>query len=207
LEYFEKCLAIELKTLGEDRPSVARSYTNIGSIWESKDNFDKALEYYEKSLLIKLKALGKEHPSVAISYNNIGGIWENKGNFDKALEYYDKTLAIELKTLGGEHPSVTTSYYNLGLCYIELKNYLLAIESFKKGFINSKKGGFPFHIAKCYEKLDEKAIALDYFIQSAEIRMTDPDAGPEDENTKESIQNAKRVAKELGEEDLLSDWI
>ena len=207
LEYFEKCLAIELKTLGGEQPSVARSYTNIGSIWETKGNNDKALEYYEKSIAIELKSLGKQHPSVAISYDNIGGIWKNNGKNDKALDCFKKCLAIELKNLGGEHPSVATSYYNLGLCYFELKDYLLAIESFKKGFVNLNKGGFPFNIAKCYEALDDKELALDYFIQSAEIRMTDPDAGPEDESTMESIQNAKRVAKELGKEDLLPKWM
>lgn len=207
LKYYEQSLAIYLKTLGFEHPSVAISYNNIGGIWESKENYDKALKYFEKCLTIELKNFGGEHFSVATTYSNIGLLWYAKANYDIAFEYHEKGLKIYIKTMGIEHPDVAASYYHIGLCYFQLNDYLLAIGSFKKGFVNLKKGGFPFHIAKCYEALDDNAMALDYFIQSAEIRMSDPEAGPEEESTKESIQNAKRVAKELGKEDLLPKWM
>ena len=116
-------------------------------------------------------------------------------------------MAIELKTLGGEHPDVASSYNNIGNCNYELKLYLLAIDFFKKGFSTLKKGGFPFRIGKCYEALDNKELALDFFIQSAEIRRNDPEVGMEDETTKASIESAKRLAKELGKENELPEWM
>jgi tetratricopeptide (TPR) repeat protein len=209
LVYYEKCLAIKLKNLGGRHPSLATSYNNIGSTWKNKGKYDKALEYYEKCLAIKLKTLGEEHPSVATSYNNIGLTWKNKGKYDKALEYFEKCLSIKLKTLGGEHPEVATLYFKIGNCNLELTRYLLAIDFFKKGFSTSTKnnGGYPFEIAKCYELLDKKELSLDYFIQSAEIRKDDPEFGLDNEITKDSIANVKRIAKEIGRENELPDWI
>ena len=207
LEYYEKSLAIRLKTLGGEHPDVATSYNNIGGIWNSKDESDKALEYYEKCLAIYLKTLVGDHSWVATSYNNIGTTWYYKGEYDKALEYYEKSLSIYIKTLGEEHPDVVTMYFNIGNCNYELKFYLLAIDFFKKGFSTLKKGGFPFRIGKCYEALDNKELALDFFIQSAEIRRNDPEVGMEDETTKASIESAKRLAKELGKENELPEWI
>ncbi len=50
MEFYEKCLAIQLKTLGSEHPSVATTYNNIGSVMDNQGEYEKALEYYEKSL-------------------------------------------------------------------------------------------------------------------------------------------------------------
>ena len=151
--------------------------------------------------------MGGEHPSVAGSYNNIGLTWKNKGEYVKALEFYENALHIEIKTLGQEHPDVAISYFNIGNCNFELKYYAEAIDFYKKGFSILNKGGFPFQIGKCYEVLDKKGLALDYFIQSAEIRKDDPEFGLDNERTKDSITNTKRLAKEIGKENELPEWM
>ena len=43
-----------------------------GSVYNSKNEYDKALEYYIKSLTIRKDILGENHTAVATSYNNIG---------------------------------------------------------------------------------------------------------------------------------------
>jgi tetratricopeptide (TPR) repeat protein len=207
LENYEKCLVILLKTFGGEHPDVATSYNNIGNTWKDKGEYDKALKFYEMSLAIYSKVFGWEHPNIALSYSNIGGILNLKGKYDKALEYFEKCLAIELKTLGSKHSDVATSYFNIANCYYELKNYQCAIDKYKKGFITSRKGGFPFQIAQCYEELNEKENALDYYIQSAGIRKEDPVVGLEADATQEAIANAKRLAVELGKEEDLPKWM
>ena len=62
-------------------------------------------------------------------------------------------------------------------------------------------------IAECHDTLGNGSLALDYFLQSAEIRKVDPKYGLDNEQTKISIANAKRIAKELGKENDLPDWI
>ncbi|MEY4142467.1 MAG: hypothetical protein RL110_1839 [Bacteroidota bacterium] len=207
LDFYQKCLNIRLKTLGAEHPLVATSYNNIGLSLNRKGEYDKALYFYQKCLEILLRTLGAEHPSVASSYDNIGSLWDSKGENDKALDFYQKCLDIRLKTLGAEHPSVATSYFDLGQCYQKLEFYELAINAFKLGFGIYKKGGFPYQIARCYEKLNKLEDALNFYVQSAEIRMNYPDLGLKASSTQEAIAAAKRLAVELGKEDELPEWI
>jgi tetratricopeptide (TPR) repeat protein len=207
LELFQRSLDIELKNFGNQHHNTAITYNNIGIVWYNKGEYDKALELYQKSLDIDLKTLGNQHPELADSYNSIGRAWYKKDEYDKALEFYQQCLDIRLKTLGSEHPDVVASYNNIGNCQRELKMYQLAIQSFKACFEIQKEAGYPFQIAKCYEALSENPDALGYYIQSAEIRKEDPDFGIEAEATQESIKACIRLAKELGKEDELPDWI
>ena len=156
-------------------------------------------------MAIRLKVHGDQHPSIGDSYNNIGSVWNDKGEYDKALEYYEKCLKIKLKTLGDEHPDVASTYFYIGTINKNLNNFVLAIENYQKGFSIHKKGGYPFKIAQCYEELNQPKEALGYYIQSAEIRKED--IGIDDEATQEAISNAKRLAKELGKEGELPEWI
>jgi len=80
IEYYEKDLKITLATLGENHPSTATSYNNIGSVWKSKGKYDKAIEYLEKALKISINTLGEGHPNVAVV----------KGNLESAKESLKK---------------------------------------------------------------------------------------------------------------------
>jgi tetratricopeptide (TPR) repeat protein len=214
LEYHTKSLAIKLKTLGETHPSVAESYNNIGIIWSSKGEYDKALEYYEKTLTIHLKTLGETHPSVAKSYNNIGIIWKNKGEYDKALEYYEKTLTIHLKTLGEIHPSVAKSYNNIGIIWKNKGEYDKALEYYEKTLtIHLKTLGeeHPDLANSCYnigiiwKNKGEYDKALEYYVLSSQIRFKK--LGASHNLTKKSIESSKHMAKELGKENELPEWM
>jgi len=207
LELFQRSLDIDLKNFGNQHHNAAITYNNIGIVWYNKGEYDKALELYQKSLDIDLKTLGNQHPELAASYSSIGQAWYKKDEYDKALEFYQQCLDIRLKTLGNQHPDVANSYNNIGNCQRELKMYQTAIQSFKAGFAIEKKGGYPYRIAQCHEALEEKPQALDYYIQSAEIRNEDPNAGIEAESTQQSIKACIRLAKELGKEDELPEWI
>jgi len=85
--------------------------------------------------------------------------------------------------------------------------YQTAIQSFKAGFAIEKKDGYPYRIAECYEAVSENIDALDYYIQSAQIGKVDPEAGIEAESTQQSIKACIRLAKELGKESELPEWI
>jgi tetratricopeptide (TPR) repeat protein len=146
IEYYEKSLKIQLVTLGENHPSTATTYNNIGSAWKSKGEYDKAIEYYEKSLKIQLATLGENHPDTATTYNNIGSAWKSKGKYDKAIEYYEKSLKIQLVTLGENHPDTATTYNNIGLVWKSKGEYDKAIEYYEKALMILRKvfpGGHP----------------------------------------------------------------
>ena len=97
LEYYKKSLNIDLKTYGENHPSVATSYNNIGAVYKSLGNYDKAIEYFKKSLSIFLKTYGENHPDVASSYNNISHAFYKSKKYDKSFNYIIKGFDIFIK--------------------------------------------------------------------------------------------------------------
>ena len=64
---------------------MATTYNNMGNVYVSQGQYDKALEMYNKSLKISLAALGEDHPDVATTYN-MGEVYRSQGQYDKALE-------------------------------------------------------------------------------------------------------------------------
>jgi tetratricopeptide (TPR) repeat protein len=207
LAYYTKSLDITLKKYGEEHPFTAHSYNNIGYIYGVKHDYKSGVEFYQKALTIRIKNLGENHSEVAFTYTNIAHLSYYNEDYLISLHNYQEALNIQLNNLDSKHPDIANTYFNIGNTFHILNKYLEAIENFKKGFEISKKGGFSFKIAECYEALNDKENALDYYIQSAEIRKDDPEVGLEAEATQEAISNAIRLAKELGKEGELPEWM
>jgi CHAT domain-containing protein/tetratricopeptide (TPR) repeat protein len=132
ISYFDKALAIWIKTLKVNDPKIATVYNNLGWAYSSIADYKTAAAYYEKALAIDLKALGKNHPAIAINYNNLGGLYKEKGDFDQAISYYEKSLAILLKSVSVDHPNVAILYSNLGTAYVNKGAYIQAITYYEK---------------------------------------------------------------------------
>lgn len=207
IDFFQKSLVIRLESLGSEHIDVATLYNNIGRVYHNKEEYDKALEFYQKCLDIELTALGDNHPTVATSYFNIGDLHFKRGMFELSLSYHNKCLEIRLKSFEQEHPLIIKSYYFIGLCLEKTISYESAINFYNKLVPLDKKGLFSFQIAKCLEKLNNNAESIIYFIKSAEVRKDDPEAGPKHRSTLNAINNAVRLAKQLGKEDELPDWM
>ncbi len=65
---------------------------SIGSAYNNKEDYPKALECYEQSLYIRTKIKGRYSIDVAETLNNIGSAYDNKKDYPKALEYFEKCL-------------------------------------------------------------------------------------------------------------------
>ena len=76
LEYYQKSLAIWLKQLGPDHPSVAGSYHNIAFLYKAKKDLPKAKEYWEKAYAICLKKLGPNHPHTKLVKGELDALKE-----------------------------------------------------------------------------------------------------------------------------------
>ena len=98
----------------ESDPSSRSSvYNNLGSAWQDKGEYDKAIGYFEQALASDLRTYDEAHPTVARDRNNLGGAWQDKGEYDKAIGYYEQALAIFVLKLGNNHPSSKTVRQNL----------------------------------------------------------------------------------------------
>lgn len=77
--------------MGDERGKVS-SYGNLGTVFISLGEYDKAKEYLEKALAIRIK-IGDKQGEAAI-YSNLGTVFKRLGEYDKAKEYREKTLVI-----------------------------------------------------------------------------------------------------------------
>jgi tetratricopeptide (TPR) repeat protein len=74
LKYHKKALIIKTKYYSEIHPKLTNAYNNIGEVYFSIQNIEKARIYIEKGLDIRLKSLLNDHRALAISYSNL---WSN----------------------------------------------------------------------------------------------------------------------------------
>ena len=208
LKYYEKSLAIQLKSFGSDNPELVNSYNSIGMLWKSKADFDKGLKYLKKSLAIRLKLYGIDHLDVADSFNKIGILLKNKGNYNKAMEYYEKSLAIRLKSLGSEHPNVAKSFNNIGNLWDIKGDYNKSLEYLEKSLLILIKSFGSDHpdVAKSYSNIStilrikcDYEKALEYLEKSLEIQLKS--FGKEHPDVADSYNNIGIIMISKGEND------
>ena len=183
--------AIEVAIHAVKDADRAFAYGLLGSAYENKGEYEKAIEYNEKCLAIYKKTLGPEHFSVAITYVNIGLVYKNKGEYDKAIGYYEKALTIFLKSLGADHPLVATTYVSIGAAYSNKGEYDKAIEYYEKALAIQLKTLGPNHpdvgitynnIGVCYSNKGAKTKALAYLQKAKGIYLKK--LGPNHPSTK-----------------------
>ena len=97
LEYYSKSAEIQLGTLGENNPDVARTFNNMAIVYYQRRDTDKALEFYNKSLAIKRQCFGEQHPSIADTFYNLQLLYKSMGNLKQAAEYTRKAEDIRQK--------------------------------------------------------------------------------------------------------------
>ena len=52
MQKFEECLALQIKHLGDNNYMLANTYLNIGLLFKTQGNNEKALENYEKRVAL-----------------------------------------------------------------------------------------------------------------------------------------------------------
>ena len=87
--------------------------TNIGGVYDSLGQLEKALECYEQALSIH-EEIGNR-PLQATTLNNIGLVYDRLRQPEKALEYYYQALPIREEV--GDRAGVATTLNNIGLVH------------------------------------------------------------------------------------------
>ena len=100
------------------------AYHNIGVVYRSLGQYEKAIEYQEKSLRICQKTgnLAGE----GRSYGSIGCAYHSLGQYKKAMEYQEKSLRICQRT--GDLEGEGRSYCGFGGAFYSLGQYKKAME-------------------------------------------------------------------------------
>ena len=114
LPWFEQCLEVTKKRLGEEHPSVATSLNNLAYLYNSQGRYSEAEPLYIQALALTRQL---EHPDVANSLNNLAELYRSQGRYSEAEPLFIQALALWRQLLGEEHPDVATSLNNLANLY------------------------------------------------------------------------------------------
>ena len=175
-------------------------YKLIGDACFFSEAYLNSIHYYQQALPL----VGESGKKVEI-IELIAACFQKTHQLDKALNHYHQ--CIELSAFIDETIDVSRFYYFIGKIHRQRKNIIEAINQFQKGQSISPKWYFSYQIAGCLEEMSDLANALKLYIEVAEMLKDDPEAGLNDKDTLKSIQHAKRLAKELGNEGDLPQWI
>ncbi|MEE9251217.1 MAG: tetratricopeptide repeat protein, partial [Alphaproteobacteria bacterium] len=111
-----------------DRESEATALGNLGNLYQTRGELDRAEDMYEKGLEID-EALGSKE-GMASKYGNLGILYKTRGDLDRAEEMYRKSL--ELHEALGRKEGMASTYGNLGSLYMTRGDLDHAEEMFRK---------------------------------------------------------------------------
>ncbi|MEH2261099.1 tetratricopeptide repeat protein [Nostoc sp.] len=115
--WYEQCIEVTKKRLGEQHPDFAASLNNLAGLYKSQGRYSKAEPIYIQALALNRKRLGKKHPSVASSLNNLAGLYKSQGRYSEAESLLIQALTLRRKRLGKKHPDFATTLNNLAGLY------------------------------------------------------------------------------------------
>ena len=75
-----------------DSANIAKSYHNLGLIYEESEKYQQAINYYNKSLTIK-ESLG-DQAGILVTHLNLGNVHKANREFIISLDYYEKGKAL-----------------------------------------------------------------------------------------------------------------
>jgi Tfp pilus assembly protein PilF len=80
---------------------------NLGNVYLSTGDYEKALEQYESALKIQESSQPSDHPDVAVTLHNLAVVQARQGNNNEAKEYLERAEEIAGQTLSLKHPFMT----------------------------------------------------------------------------------------------------
>ncbi|CAH3168932.1 unnamed protein product [Pocillopora meandrina] len=148
-ERYGRKLALAITTKIGDRSGEASCYGNLGTVFVSLGQYDKAEEYLQKALVITTEIGDRQNE--ASCYGNLGTVFKSIGQYDKAEEYLQKALVITTEI--GDRKGDATNYGNLGTLFRSLGQYDKAEEYLQKALVITTEIGDREGEASCYGNL------------------------------------------------------
>ncbi|CAF3817577.1 unnamed protein product [Rotaria magnacalcarata] len=148
----EKCLKVldtKLHQSPLNFPSLAKSYINLGAMYEELGDLIKAEENLKKSLHICKRHLTNHHTDTATTYRILGDVYDGMGEIKKALNNYQLSLKVFERQIPVDSTAMAQVYGRMSA--VE-QNQMKAIDYAKKGVT----------ILLDADKIDNEALAVAY---------------------------------------------
>ncbi len=96
---------------------------SIGTLHESRGEYERALEFQQRALQLKSRGYGDAHPKTAETLNDVGVLLTRLDRYDEAREVLTRALELQLSTLGEQHPRVAVTLNNIGALHIRTQKF------------------------------------------------------------------------------------
>ena len=126
MDYYSRALPLFQAT--GNRRGEAATLNNIGSVYDSLGEKQKALDYYSRSLPLS-QATG-DRANEATTLNNIGAVYDSLGEKQKALDYYSRSLPLSQAT--GDRAGEANALNNIGSVYDSLGEKQKALDYYSR---------------------------------------------------------------------------
>ena len=124
---------------GKESIELADALHEMGNLYLSLGQYDKAAPLFLRALSLKEKKLSTEHPSGAKTKAKLGDLYKAKGAFSKAENFYLQALAIYEKHSGLEETTVADIRLDLGDIYLARADYVKAERLYNRAVAISQK--------------------------------------------------------------------
>jgi len=155
-----------------DHSGEATTLNNIGYIYESFGESQKALSFFDRALPLARKA--EDRGGEATTLNNIGLIYFSLGENQKAFDYFNRALAL-VRNIGSRRAEATT-LNNIGLTLDSLGEKQKALDYFERALPLTRalrdhngEAATLSNIGAVYSSLHDYQTALEYFIKALSI--------------------------------------
>jgi tetratricopeptide (TPR) repeat protein len=161
---------------------LAKSYDNMGNMYQKLYEYDKAQIYYMKSLEIREKFYKNlPHADLAVSYSNVANAYSKMTLYRRALDYHKRAYDVKKQLYQNFHPDLVVSLERIAKMYTKLEeptqalNHYLDCLEMRSIFSEERdlKRAFLFHeIGVAYLELKDYKKSLEFSTKSFEI-LTD----------------------------------
>jgi tetratricopeptide (TPR) repeat protein len=179
--------------------------TNIGLVYYSLGQGEKALDYYNRALPID-EEVG-DRAMLAITLTNIGSVYGSLGQREKALDYYNRTLPIVEEV--GDRAGLAATLNNIGSVYDSLGQPEKALDYYDRALpifeeVGDRAGlaATLNNIGSVFYSLGQPEKALDYYNRALPIREESGDRA----GLAAALSNIGSVYYSLGQREKALDY-
>ena len=134
-----QALAIDRRLFGEEHPSLAQEYNNLGAIEDNRGNYPAAEGDYRKALTITESWYGTDHPETAANLTALAQELSYEKRNDEARSLLERALAIQKKVNGPINSTVATTLNQIGVLAYSRHDYATAREYFTQALETYKQ--------------------------------------------------------------------
>ncbi|XP_063704574.1 amyloid protein-binding protein 2 [Culicoides brevitarsis] len=107
-------LSLSLETFGKNNVQTAKHYGNLGRLYQSMNQYEKAEKMHKKAIKIKSDLLGCYDYEVGLSIGHLASLYNfHMDKYDEAEELYLKSIQINLKLFGKAYSGLEYDYRGL----------------------------------------------------------------------------------------------